>query len=90
MAVCASPTAVHVRKLALYRRRPVAPAASHLFDADKTMERVHHQDLRAVKGQFESNLSGKFSCARLEQDQAVWRGSLARLIPTHSNGGGCA
>lgn len=87
MAVCASPTAVHTRKLALHDRCPVASAASHLFDAAKTMEQVHHQDLKAVKVQFKSNLPGKFSCAHKEQDQAVWRGSLVRLKFRHNNGG---
>lgn len=89
MTVCASLTALDVRKLAPYDRYPVASAAFHLLDAGEAMELVHDQDLKALKVQFESDLPGKFSWAYLEQGPALWRASLARLKSSHSNGGCC-
>ena len=89
MNVCACLTAVEARKLAPHVPYSLALAAFHLFDAAKTMELVHDQDLEAVRVQFESNLPGKFSWSYREKGQADWHGSLTWLKSSHSNGSCC-
>ncbi|MEO8016029.1 DUF2249 domain-containing protein [Polaromonas sp.] len=89
MTVCATPTPVDVRKLALHDRYPVASAAFNLLDAGESMELVHDQDLKTLKRLFESSLPGKFSWVGVEQGPAVWRASITRLKSGHGNGGCC-
>ena len=89
MTVCAPSRTLDARTLAPHDRYAVASAALGLLGTDESMELVHDQDLKALKVQFESNLPGKFSWDWLEQGPAVWRASLARAKPGHSNGGCC-
>jgi len=84
----ANPT-VDVRSIVPRERHPLIFSTFRGLAAGQSMELVNDHDPKPLYYQFQAEMPGTFSWDYLESGPDVWRVSIARLAPAHSDGRCC-